>query len=146
MEDTRSATDLVCDVFAGARVIPHYRVCVTGGRDFKGVGELCRVLDALKRISVIIHGGARGADALAGMYASSNGIKELVFPADWSAEGPAAGPIRNQRMLEDGKPDVVVAMKGGAGTADCVRRAQAMGIPIVKNVTEALHFEDEIRY
>ena len=35
--------------------------------------------------------------------------------------GNAAGPIRNQRMLDHGKPDIVVAFPGGSGTADMVK-------------------------
>lgn len=142
----RSIIDDVRDVFVGARVLPYYRVCVTGGRKFKDVDRLCGVLDAVKRISVIIHGNAKGADSIAGMYAEMNGIPVITFNADWNGEGLAAGPIRNQRMLTEGKPDLLVAMDGGTGTADCISRAKTLGIPIVRTVLEATHFEDEIRY
>jgi hypothetical protein len=37
--------------------------------------------------------------------------------AEWERLGRKAGPIRNQRMLEEGKPDLVVAFPGGTGTA-----------------------------
>jgi hypothetical protein len=52
----------------------------------------------------------------------------LVIDPPWDYEwlslaGPAAGPIRNQRMLDWG-PDLVVAFAGGKGTADMVRRAR----------------------
>ena len=30
---------------------------------------------------------------------------------DWATHGRAAGPIRNQAMLQEGKPDVVVAFE-----------------------------------
>lgn len=40
------------------------------------------------------------------------------------------GPLRNQRMLEEGKPDLVVAFPGGGGTKDMVRRAAKAGVPI----------------
>lgn len=33
----------------------------------------------------------------------------LRFPAKWNEHGKAAGPIRNQQMLTEGKPDVVFA-------------------------------------
>ena len=42
----------------------------------------------------------------------------------------SAGHIRNQVMLDKGKPDVVVAFPGGRGTADMVRRAEGAGIEV----------------
>jgi predicted Rossmann-fold nucleotide-binding protein len=37
--------------------------------------------------------------------------------------GLAAGPIRNQQMIDEGKPDLVIAFPGGAGTHDMMARA-----------------------
>lgn len=54
------------------------------------------------------------------------------YPADWKRYGMAAGPIRNRRMLKEGKPDIVIAFAGGRGTADMVRQAKAAGVPVVK--------------
>ena len=51
-----------------------------------------------------------------------------LFPADWKVRGRAAGHIRNQQMLDEGRPHLVVAFPGGRGTADMVRRARAAGI------------------
>jgi hypothetical protein len=51
-------------------------------------------------------------------------------PADWKAHGRAAGPIRNQRMIDEHRPELVVAAPGGRGTADMVRRARAAGIEV----------------
>ncbi len=104
---------------------------VTGGRDFRDGAALRRaILDA--RPSLIIHGGARGADRLASEIADVLGIPQVVYPANWTGEGRAAGAIRNQRMLDHGKPDLVLAAPGGRGTADMVRRATAEGIPVVR--------------
>jgi len=61
-------------------------------------------------------------------------IKEVavqVFPADWETHGKAAGPIRNQRMLDEGRPDLVVAFPGGRGTSDMVARAKRAGVEVM---------------
>jgi hypothetical protein len=55
-----------------------------------------------------------------------------MFPADWEKYGKAAGPIRNQQILVEGKPDLVVAFQGGRGTANMVSRAQQAGVPVVE--------------
>lgn len=78
----------------------------------------------------IIHGGARGADSLADQWAVVNWVPFEEYKADWKTYGKAAGAIRNQRMLDEGKPDVVIAFPGGTGTADMIRRAKRAGIPV----------------
>lgn len=80
---------------------------------------------------VIIYGGARGVDYEAMIAAQAlPGVKHLPFQADWQSHGRAAGPIRNQRMIDEGKPDLVVSFLGGRGTADMVRRARKAGIAV----------------
>lgn len=96
----------------------------------------------------IIAGEATGADALAKRYAEVMGLKYHPFPADWTdlshpdaviktrRDGTKydakAGSRRNQRMLDEGKPGLVIAFPGGTGTADMVRRAKRAGVPVVE--------------
>jgi hypothetical protein len=83
-----------------------------------------RVLDRLhteKFFTVLIHGNARGADRIADAWASCRGIPcepYEVPQGEWDEIGKKAGPLRNQRMHEEGKPDLVVAFPGGGGTKD----------------------------
>jgi hypothetical protein len=105
-----------------------FRVLVCGGRDYADHERLCSTLDRLLANKlpevVIIHGGATGADSLAGRYAAERGLACEVFEADWKTHGRAAGPNRNARMLSEGKPDAVVAFPGG--TATWARTAAAL--------------------
>lgn len=109
------------------------RVLVCGGRDFddfESVNEELTWLAGEHRLDVIIHGGARGADTLAGEWAQLCRVPVEVYLADWKKHGRAAGPMRNQRMIEEGQPDLVMAFPGGAGTTDMVLRAKAAGIEV----------------
>jgi SLOG family YspA-like protein len=109
------------------------RVLVCGGRYYSDREALEKYLDALHSespISLVIDGGASGADTLANQWAVERHIRAASFPADWRKHGKAAGPIRNQQMLDEGKPDVVVAFPGGRGTADMVARAKRAGVPV----------------
>lgn len=112
------------------------RVLVCGGRDYANDAHLRATLYALhmaaQSFAVVITGGARGADALAYQWAIDQGIPTIVESADWQLHGRAAGPIRNQRMLDLHKPDLVLAFAGGRGTADMLRRAHAAGVPVVE--------------
>jgi hypothetical protein len=111
------------------------RILVCGGRDYADADRVAIELDQLHRrhgIDLIIEGGARGADSLAREWAATSGVACMTVNADWKALRRAAGPIRNQRMIDQGKPDLVMAFPGGRGTADTVRRAKAAGIEVVE--------------
>jgi len=109
------------------------RILVTGGRTFSDAAKVATALAAIHRkhgIAAIIQGGADGADRLCAEWAWNNGIPVGTYNADWRAHGKAAGPMRNQRMIDDGKPDAAVAFAGGSGTADMVRRIKAADVPL----------------
>ena len=116
------------------------RILVCGGRDFLDYLKLRDVLDSLindledPSNVVIIQGGAKGADFLAKVYAYCWGWGGLMceeYPADWRKHGKGAGSIRNQQMLDEGRPNLVVAFPGGSGTADMVRRARKAGVEVI---------------
>lgn len=113
----------------------HMRVLVCGGRNFRSPAQVAKALDELHArtpITELMQGGATGADQFAREWANAKPeIKRYVCNADWDIHGKAAGPIRNQRMIE-WKPDIVVAFAGGRGTADMVRRAGIAGITVLK--------------
>lgn len=80
----------------------------------------------------IIHGNATGGDTVAKDFATVHWLNEEPYPADWNKYGKQAGFIRNQQMIDEGKPDVVVAFPGGNGTRDMVARAKKAGIKVVE--------------
>lgn len=81
---------------------------------------------------VIIQGGAKGADHAALEFSREfYPIQNLTYNALWNKYGKAAGPIRNQEMLIDGKPDLVVAFPGGKGTANMIKQATDRKVPTI---------------
>lgn len=116
------------------RVLKEHRVLVCGSRDWRNRESIRAELQKLPSHTVIIHGGCRGADRLAGEIADELGLKVLPFPADWDQYGLAAGPIRNQQMLDDGKPHRVLAfhpdIQRSRGTKDLAKRARRVGVPV----------------
>jgi len=107
------------------------RVIVCGGRDYADYSAVARALHQ-NGVSELACGGATGADSLAYDWAWKTGKPCKLFYADWKQHGKAAGPIRNQQMLDEFKPDAVIAFPGGKGTADMVRRARAAGVRVVE--------------
>lgn len=53
-----------------------------------------------KKITLLIQGGAAGADLIADDYAKLLGIATAQFDANWTFHGRAAGPIRNYNQLK----------------------------------------------
>lgn len=113
------------------------KVLVCGGRDFTDQPFISATLDALHAaapITQVIHGGCRGADLCANYWAWKNRIQVNVCLAAWKQVGgqtdPAAGRKRNQLMLEEHTPDLVVAFPGGPGTAHMVSLATTRGFPV----------------
>ncbi len=118
------------------------RVLVTGdrkwgettGRLSQDYGTMYARMKKLQPGSVIIQGGARGADAMAKGIGQSLGFLVITYEANWDYQHRAAGPIRNGQMLKDGKPELVLAfhddIEGSKGTLDMVTKATKAGVPV----------------
>jgi len=116
------------------------RLLACGGRYYADADLVGIVLDRLHKetpISILIHGSAAGADRLADAWAKRAGVPVDRYPADWLNLGRAAGPVRNQLMINEGKPEMVIAFPGGAGTRDMVDRARRAGLIVEHAAREA---------
>lgn len=110
-----------------------HRVLCCGGRYFSDATFLAARLDDLHQMLgdfVIIHGGARGADRLAGEWGKRHGFPVIEVAANWDIYAKSAGAIRNGWMLDFCFPTYVVAFPGGNGTADMIRKCKARGLPV----------------
>jgi hypothetical protein len=124
--------------------VKEFRVLVCGGRDYDNRERLFRVLDqALQSATMagksftLIHGGARGADTLAHVWATERKITDeggnvRVYHANWERDKKAAGPIRNKLMLTNEHPHVIVAFKGGNGTAHMMKIGREARVPVLE--------------
>ena len=111
------------------------RIIVCGGRKFEDSTLVHRTLDHYRpRMQALACGGARGVDTFAWDWGWKNNFHCERFMANWKEHGRAAGPIRNQFMLEKFKPTLVLAFPGGSGTGDMVQRADRAGVPVVRIV------------
>lgn len=83
---------------------------------------------------VVIDGMAAGADSIGHQVAVELGFGTERYPAEWSKFGRAAGPLRNKRMLVEGKPDLVLAfhnsLSSSKGTKNMVKIAREVGVEV----------------
>ena len=120
------------DLFAGTSPV----ILVAGGRDFDDYVRVKADLDKLKPSS-IISGGAKGADNLGEHYAylklhAGENMRLQCFPAQWDKYGKSAGYKRNQQMLDEGKPDLVLIYWDGIskGTKHMLDIAKRAGVKV----------------
>jgi hypothetical protein len=123
------------------------RVAVTGGRYYADVPHIWRTLDALhaqRRITCLIDGASDdvtgpyiGADYWSHQWAEARQIPTIRMHADWRRQGRAAGPIRNQRMVDECEIDVLVRFLGSSGTANMAFKAWQAKIEIIDASTRA---------
>lgn len=117
------------------------RLLVCGSRTFDDVTIAHALLDGLTPPDIelpafcLIEGGAQGADRIASNWAEARRVAHDRYNAEWDKRGKAAGPLRNIKMLDEGKPDMVVAfidkpLVESRGTADMVSRASVAGLPV----------------
>ena len=113
------------------------RILICGDRYWRSLPSVERelaVVMAAHEVECVIEGECRGADVMGRLAARKLGVEVKPFPADWSRFGKAAGPIRNQQMLDEGKPTMVLAFHArlweSSGTADMIRRAQRLRLSV----------------
>jgi len=106
------------------------KLLVCGGREFNDKEAAFRVLDAIhakRPITLIISGGARGADKIAEEWADARGVAKSIKPAQWDVYGRSAGPRRNIEMLKE-CPDGVLGFPGNKGTAHMIQISKEAGV------------------
>lgn len=123
------------------------RVIVTGSRHWKNRETIEKtlnlVLQKFGKVTLVSGACPTGADRIAEEVWESFGGEVELHPAQWDVHGKAAGPIRNQEMVNLGA-DFCVAfpLPGSKGTQDCMNRATVAGIPVlVVNEFGELNYE-----
>lgn len=128
------------------------RVLICGDRNWRDKATIRKVVMRIPLDWTVMTGVARGADEWADFYARARGLDVVQFPARWDEHDhlgrtavpcrcpylaercKAAGIRRNQQMLAEGRPDLVIyfhkSLERSKGTRDMVRRARAAGVAV----------------
>jgi len=116
------------------------RLLVCGDRqwsDYDLVESVLSRINSVSKIEYLIEGGQKGADewAFFAVLKIRPIAKILEFLPDWKKFGKSAGQVRNQQMLDEGKPDLVVAfhddIERSRGAKDMVDKAIKHHIPVI---------------
>lgn len=132
MEPLDRQPDLMQAPFKGSHVVLFF-----GGRDctYESHGDLIRAdVGSLGVGSLVLHGGAPGADMIADNYARllawSRELHVARVDALWSAYGKRAGPLRNNVMARMLRPVYAFGYPtGGPGSAGMIEVLERESIP-----------------
>jgi len=115
------------------------RVAIVGSRTYPCPHRVYDFVDSLPVDTVVVSGGAPGVDTWAENAAWRRGLARTIHVADWEKHGHGAGLRRNSSIVTDA--DRLVAFWDGKspGTADTIRKARAIGIPV-----EVIGIEPEV--
>lgn len=105
------------------------RIAAIGCREFTNQKLVDAVLSKyLGEITLIVSGGACGADSMAEDFAKRHNIDTLIFKPDWNKYGKSAGFIRNEDIIKNA--DLVIAFwdMESKGTAHSLSLAEKYGV------------------
>lgn len=77
------------------------KLAIIGSRTFNNYVLLKETLEPYKpKITLMVSGGAKGADSLGERWAKENNIEIKIFLPDWDKFGKRAGFIRNEDIIK----------------------------------------------
>ena len=106
------------------------KVAVIGSRGFNDY-ELVKTTLSSLNITLLVSGGAKGADSLGERYAKENNINTLIFKPDWEKHGKAAGMIRNTDIVNNAETIIAFWDGESKGTKDSITKAEKLGKNII---------------
>jgi len=121
------------------------KLLITGSRKITSYETVKLVIEELEiregqKITMLLHGGAKGADTLAEKWANENGIKTHVLKPDYKNHHPKSAPIiRNIELVK--LADKTLALYSGnkrtGGTGFTAAQTEKVGKPLYEK------FKDE---
>jgi len=107
------------------------KTIIAGSRDGTTYAHLVSALSKCGWVpSVVISGGARGADSIGEAWAAKNKIPVERFPADWERLGKRAGYLRNIQMACRAQALIAIWDGVSRGTENMIDIAEEKGLRI----------------
>ena len=108
------------------------KLALVGSRDYTNYSEFKIIIaSTLKKwnkkisdVTLVISGGAKGADTLAEQWSKEYKKTITIFIPDWKAFGKAAGPMRNTDIVNECTHMIAFPSTKGKGTQDSIIKAK----------------------
>ncbi|MDY0270797.1 DUF2493 domain-containing protein [Trichloromonas sp.] len=108
------------------------RLSVVGSRTFNNYQLLKTKLDEIHQetpITLVVSGGAKGADSFAERWARENNIETKIYYPDWKLYGKKAGFVRNRDIVTNSDKMVAFWDNMSKGTLHSINIADYNQIP-----------------
>lgn len=131
------------------------KLLITGSRNFDDYEGLKIAFEALEKelgesASLILHGGAKGADQLAEQYANERGMKTIVIRPDYEQHPAKVAPLKRNSDLVN-LADATLALYGKdrdrkGGTWDAVQKTIKANKPLLERMSDGkiVHTEPQL--
>lgn len=107
------------------------KVIVAGSRNITAFSTVQAAIEAsCFEITEVVSGAAKGVDTLGEQWARENGVQIKRFPADWTKNGRAAGPIRNRQMAEYAEALIAIWDGVSRGTENMIEEARKRNLQV----------------
>lgn len=120
------------------------KLAVVGSRNYTDNLLLENELNTIKeKITMVISGGAIGADTLAEKLAIDNNIPFQVMKPDWKTYGRAAGVVRNKQIIDSCDYCFAFWDNKSKGTLFNIKYCNKIGKPI--KIINFIPFENKLK-
>jgi hypothetical protein len=108
-------------------------IIIAGSRSYKDYEEMRMHMARFFNLNIgmVICGETNGADVMGRKWAAEFGIPCKSMPANWTVHNEAAGPIRNQKMVDIADGAIFFWDGRSPGTKDCITRAVKKRIMVI---------------
>jgi len=106
------------------------KLAVVGSRNFNDYPLMKKYLDkihSIEPITLIVSGGALGADTYAECWAEDNKVSRKIFKPEWNKYGKKAGFLRNVTIIENSNKVIAFWDGKSRGTKHSIDLAKKQG-------------------
>jgi len=106
------------------------RTIIAGSRSIVHYEHISKAMETIPwKVTTVISGNAKGADALGEVWAYRNNIPVEYYRADWKKYGQGAGYIRNEEMAEVAEALLLLWDGKSNGSRHMLETARKFGLP-----------------
>lgn len=106
------------------------KIACIGSRSWTDYSFILGKIEDLPRDTIIISGGAKGADSYAEKAAKICGLKTKIYHPDWDMFGKKAGLIRNEHIIKNCDSVIAFWDLTSTGTIHALKIAKSLKKPI----------------
>lgn len=104
------------------------KLSIVGSRSFSDYALLkASILKSFPEVSIVVSGGAKGADQMGQKFAEDMNLKTEIYLPDWKRYGKGAGIVRNTLIVKNSHALIAFWDGTSRGTKKTIAISRALG-------------------